>query len=109
MSSDSTADLASAAAAHLDRLIAFDTTSRDSNLALIAYVEAFLSEHGVTSRRVSNPEGTKANLYATIGPNVRGGVVLSGHTDVVPVDGQNWASDPFALTRRGARLYGRGT
>jgi len=109
MSSDSPADLAAAAAAHLDRLISFDTTSRDSNLALIAYVEAFLSAHGVTSRRVSNPEATKANLYATIGPSVPGGVVLSGHTDVVPVDGQNWTSDPFVLTRRGGRLYGRGT
>ena len=109
MTSDSAADLVASAAAHLDRLIAFDTTSRDSNLALIRYVEAFLGEHNVASRRVSNAEGTKANLYATIGPNVPGGVVLSGHTDVVPVDGQSWASDPFALTRRGGRLYGRGT
>jgi acetylornithine deacetylase len=102
-------ELAAAATAHLERLIAFDTTSRDSNLALIGYVEAFLGERGIASRRVANTEGTKANLYATIGPAVAGGVVLSGHTDVVPVDGQNWASDPFTLTRRGARLYGRGT
>ncbi|GAA0299806.1 acetylornithine deacetylase [Sphingomonas oligophenolica] len=109
MSADSSADLAAAATSHLERLIAFDTTSRDSNLALIRYVEAFLGEHGVASRRVSNPEGTKANLYATVGPSVPGGVILSGHTDVVPVDGQHWASDPFALTRRGERLYGRGT
>ena len=109
MSIDSPADLAVAATVHLDRLIAFDTTSRDSNLALIGYVETFLCEHGVASRRVSNAEGTKANLYATVGPSVPGGVVLSGHTDVVPVDGQDWASDPFALTRRGARFYGRGT
>jgi acetylornithine deacetylase len=109
MTSDSTADLVASATTHLDRLIAFDTTSRDSNLALIRYVEAFLGEHGIASRRVSNAEGTKANLYATIGPDVSGGVVLSGHTDVVPVDGQSWASDPFALTRRGGRLYGRGT
>jgi acetylornithine deacetylase len=101
--------MTAAAMAHLERLIAFDTTSRDSNLALIGYVEAFLGEHGVASRRVANAEGTKANLYATIGPAVAGGVVLSGHTDVVPVDGQGWASDPFTLTRRGDRLYGRGT
>ena len=109
MGIDSPADLTAAAMAHLERLIAFDTTSRDSNLALIGYVEAFLGEHGVASRRVGNAEGTKANLYATIGPAVAGGVVLSGHTDVVPVDGQGWASDPFCLTRRGDRLYGRGT
>ena len=109
MGIDSPADLTAAAMAHLERLIAFDTTSRDSNLALIGYVEAFLGEHGNTSRRVVNAEGTKANLYATIGPAVAGGVVLSGHTDVVPVDGQSWASDPFTLTRRGDRLFGRGT
>ena len=109
MGIESPVELAAAATAHLERLIAFDTTSRDSNLALIGYVEAFLGERGIASRRVANIEGTKANLYATIGPAVAGGVVLSGHTDVVPVDGQNWASDPFTLTRRGARLYGRGT
>jgi len=97
------------ALAILERLVAFDTTSRDSNLALIAHVEDLLAPLGVTGRRVANPEGTKANFYATIGPAVAGGVVLSGHTDVVPVDGQNWTSDPFTLTERGARLYGRGT
>ncbi len=102
-------DLRAGALIHLDALIGFDTTSRDSNLALIGYVEAFLAGHGVASRRVANPEGTKANLYATVGPSVPGGVVLSGHTDVVPVDGQAWSSDPFTLTRRGERLYGRGT
>ncbi|MDO7841202.1 acetylornithine deacetylase [Sphingomonas immobilis] len=99
----------SAALAHLERLIAFDTTSRDSNLALIGYVEDFLGQYGVASRRVVNEDGRKANLYATVGPAVAGGVVLSGHTDVVPVDGQDWASDPFTLTRRGERYYGRGT
>jgi len=97
------------ALAILARLIAFDTTSRDSNLALIDYVEALLAPLGVTATRVSNPEGTKANLYATLGPQVEGGVVLSGHTDVVPVDGQPWTSDPFTLTERDGRLYGRGT
>lgn len=102
-------DLQTAALTHLEALIGFDTTSRDSNLRLIEYVEAFLGGFGLASRRVANADGSKANLYATIGPAVPGGVVLSGHTDVVPVDGQAWSSDPFALTRRGARLYGRGT
>lgn len=102
-------DLQTAALTHLEALIGFDTTSRDSNLRLIAYVEAYLGGLGVSSRRVANADGSKANLYATIGPAVPGGVVLSGHTDVVPVDGQAWSSDPFVLTRRGGRLYGRGT
>jgi acetylornithine deacetylase len=93
----------------LTRLIAFDTTSRNSNLELIAWVEDFLRRRGVTSRRVANADGTKANLYATIGPDVAGGVVLSGHTDVVPVDGQPWTSDPWVLSERGGKLYGRGT
>ena len=93
----------------LKRLVAFDTTSRGSNLALIAYVEGLLAEIGVTGRRVPNAEGSKTNLFATLGPNIEGGIVLSGHTDVVPVDGQFWSSDPWTLTRRGERLYGRGT
>lgn len=105
----SSADLATRATDHLARLIAFDTTSRGSNLALIGYVEEFLAGLGVASHRVGNADGSKANLYATLGPSVPGGIVLSGHTDVVPVDGQDWASDPFTLTRRGERLYGRGT
>ncbi|OYY68211.1 acetylornithine deacetylase [Sphingomonas sp. 28-63-12] len=103
------ADLSTRAAPILERLIAFDTTSRESNLALIGYVEDMLAGFGVASHRVSNDEGTKANLYATLGPAVPGGVVLSGHTDVVPVDGQAWSSDPWTLTQRGDRLYGRGT
>jgi|CXWL01.1.fsa_nt_gi acetylornithine deacetylase len=93
----------------LARLIAFDTTSRHSNLDLIAWVEAFLAERGIASRRVANADGGKANLYAVIGPAVEGGVVLSGHTDVVPVDGQPWTSDPWTLTERDGKLYGRGT
>jgi acetylornithine deacetylase len=93
----------------LTRLIAFDTTSRNSNLELIAWVEDFLRQRGIASRRVANADGTKANLYATIGPDVAGGVVLSGHTDVVPVDDQPWTSDPWVLTERGGKLYGRGT
>lgn len=93
----------------LTRLIAFDTTSRNSNLELIAWVEAFLGQRGIASRRVANADGTKANLYAVIGPDVAGGVVLSGHTDVVPVDDQPWTSDPWVLSERGGKLYGRGT
>ena len=92
----------------LDRLIAFDTTSRNSNLALIEWVEAFLAERGIASHRVANTDGSKANLYALIGPAVEGGVVLSGHTDVVPVDGQPWSSDPWVVSERGGKLYGRG-
>jgi acetylornithine deacetylase len=93
----------------LARLVSFDTTSRGSNLALIEWVEAYLSNLGVASRRAPNADGTKSNLMASIGPAVEGGIVLSGHTDVVPVDGQPWTSDPWVLTERDGRLYGRGT
>ncbi len=93
----------------LAQLVAFDTTSRGSNLPLIEYVEAELAALGVAGRRVPNSDGSKSNLFASIGPMVEGGIVLSGHTDVVPVDGQPWTSDPFVLTRKGERLYGRGT
>jgi acetylornithine deacetylase len=102
-------DLYSAARDILATLIAFDTTSRGSNLELIAWVEAYLDRHGARHRRVPNEDGTKTNLLASIGPDIEGGVVLSGHTDVVPVDGQPWSSDPFTLTERDGRLYGRGT
>jgi acetylornithine deacetylase len=104
-----TADLTPAALDLLGKLVAFDTTSRGSNLALIEWVEAYLDGHGVSHRRVPNADGTKANLLATVGPAVEGGVVLSGHTDVVPVDGQPWTSDPFTTVERGGRIYGRGT
>jgi acetylornithine deacetylase len=93
----------------LATLIGFDTTSRLSNLALIEWVEAYLDRHGVPHRRVPNAEGTKSNLLATIGPAIEGGAVLSGHTDVVPVDGQAWTSDPFTVVELDGRLYGRGT
>ncbi|QQS15166.1 MAG: acetylornithine deacetylase [Rhodospirillales bacterium] len=93
----------------LRRLVAFDTTSRESNLALIDYVRGYLKGHGVDSTLVPNAEGTKANLYATVGPMVEGGVVLSGHTDVVPVDGQPWDTDPWTLTAKGDKLHARGT
>tara|TARA_R110000868_G_scaffold190217_1_gene433824 strand:- start:4226 stop:5395 length:1170 start_codon:yes stop_codon:yes gene_type:complete len=93
-----------------EKLIAFDTTSRNSNLELIAFVEAYLAGHGIASQRVENDDKTKSNLFATIGPKDRaGGIVLSGHTDVVPVDGQDWSSDPFSVVERDGFLFGRGT
>lgn len=100
------------AIAILADLVAFDTTSRNSNLELVAWVEAFLDRLGVEHERFPSPDGTKANLFATIrGANgaTGRGLILSGHTDVVPVDGQIWDSDPFRLERRDGRLYGRGT
>jgi acetylornithine deacetylase len=93
----------------LARLIAFDTTSRDGNLPLIDFVEAYLADWGIKSLRVDFEAGKKTNLYATIGPLDQGGIVLSGHTDVVPVDGQNWTTNPFELTEKDGLLYGRGT
>lgn len=93
----------------LARLVAFDTTSHKSNLAIVAFIEDYLLQHGVISTRVATADGLKASLYATIGPPDRGGVALSGHTDVVPVDGQAWDSDPFSVRAGDGRLYGRGT
>ena len=101
MISDNTIEL-------LGRLIAFDTTSRNSNLPLIEHVEGYLDSLGIPHERAAGAHGDKSNLFATIGPADRPGIVLSGHTDVVPVDGQRWSSDPFSLTRRDGRLYGRG-
>ncbi|KAA0679960.1 acetylornithine deacetylase [Roseomonas genomospecies 6] len=91
------------------RLVGFDTVSRRSNMALIDWVRDYLAGYGVESRIVPGPDGAKANLFATIGPMTEGGVVLSAHTDVVPVDGQPWDTDPFTLVERDGRLYGRGT
>lgn len=96
------------ASAILEKLVGFDTESTRSNLALIDYVESLLRAHGVPTMRVPNAKGDKAALHALIGPAVDGGVVLSGHTDCVPVEGQAWSSDPFTLRRDGGRLYGRG-
>ena len=93
----------------LARLVGFATVSRDSNLELIGFIRDYLASHGVHSELIYNPERTKANLFASIGPEDRGGVVLSGHTDVVPVDGQAWSVEPFVLSEREGRLYGRGT
>lgn len=92
----------------ISRLVAFDTTSSKSNLALIEDVEAYLHGLGVETFRVENDDSTKTNLYAVVGPRVEGGVVLSGHTDVVPVDGQDWSSDPWTVAEREGKLYGRG-
>ena len=93
----------------IEKLISFDTTSRESNLDLIAYVQDYLSSLNIDSTLVHNEEGTKANLYATLGDQGKPGVMLSGHTDVVPVDGQDWDTDPFRVTQKDSRLYGRGT
>lgn len=94
---------------YLERLVAFPTVSRDSNLDLIGYVRAELASFGVASELVPSADGRKANLFATIGPKESAGIVLSGHTDVVPCEGQAWSSDPFTLRRADGRLYGRGT
>jgi acetylornithine deacetylase len=93
----------------LQSLIGFATVSRDPNRELLAYVEEWLSRHGVKSEILWNEDGRKGNLWATIGPADRPGAILSGHTDVVPVDGQAWSSDPFVLRRAQDRVYGRGT
>jgi len=93
-------------------LVGFDTTSRESNLALIEWVRAYLESHGIASTLTFDDGGAKANLFATLpatdGNTTHGGTVLSGHTDVVPVDGQSWDTDPFTATQIGDRLYGRG-
>ncbi|GLK68933.1 acetylornithine deacetylase [Hansschlegelia plantiphila] len=93
----------------LDRLIAFPTVSRDSNLGLIGFVRELLSPLGARLSLTHDDAGGKANLHAVIGPAGPGGVMLSGHTDVVPVEGQAWTTDPFRLTPRDDRLLGRGT
>lgn len=97
------------ARAILERLIAFDTVSHRPNRALMDWVAGLLAEAGVAAVLIPDAGGGKANLYATVGPADVGGVMLSGHTDVVPVDGQAWTYPPFALTEDQGRLYGRGT
>ncbi len=92
----------------LAKLVSFPTVSRDSNLALIEFARDYLAGHGVSAEIVPSEDGRKANLFAQIGPNEPGGVVLSGHTDVVPVDGQSWSTDPFTLVEKDEKLYGRG-
>jgi acetylornithine deacetylase len=97
------------AQAMLAELVRFDTTSRDGNIPLIEFIESYLGSWDIPHFRVDYEAGKKTNLFATIGPDIAGGIVLSGHTDVVPVDGQTWASNPFELSERDGRLYGRGT
>ena len=96
------------AKALLERLIAFESVSDASNLAIVEFVEDYLGRCGLKSRRAPNAAGDKAAILATIGPRVDGGIVLSGHTDVVPVEGQPWSSPPFAMREAAGRLYGRG-
>lgn len=93
----------------LEKLVGFPTVSSSSNLPLIDFAETYLTDHGAVCRRVYDPTGLKANLYAMIGPEVEGGVVLSGHTDVVPVEGQDWDTDPFTVVEKEGKLFGRGT
>lgn len=92
----------------LDRLVSFDTTSRNSNLALIEFVREHLDAHGIPYRMSHDQSGDKANIHAIIGPPGPGGVALSGHVDTVPVDGQTWSGDPFTLRRQDGRLFARG-
>lgn len=92
----------------IEKFIGFDTTSRDSNLPLIAFVRDYLRTLGVESVLTYDDERGKANLFATFGPSDGGGIVLSGHTDIVPVDDQEWLSDPFKLTQRDGKIFGRG-
>ncbi len=93
----------------LTALVGFDTVSRNSNLDLIAWVERYLDRHGVKHERIYDETGKKSNLWATLGPADVPGYILSGHTDVVPVDDQNWTDSPFKLTERDGKLYGRGS
>ena len=93
----------------LERLVSIPTVSRDSNLPLIDFVADYLSSHGIESHKTFDDTGAKASLHALIGPSVEGGVILSGHTDVVPTDGQDWTTDPFTVVERDGKLFGRGT
>src|SRR5215217_5158981 len=92
----------------LARLVSFDTTSRNSNLPLVAFVRDWLDQHGVFYRISGELDGQKANIHAIIGPRQAGGIALSGHVDTVPVDGQAWSGDPFTLRRQEGKLYARG-
>lgn len=107
--SDSSSTLPHELRAILEQLLSLDTTSRESNLALIDVISHYLDDLGIQSTLVFNQEKTKANLYARLGPSGDGGVMLSGHTDVVPVDGQNWTHPPFQLTELDDKCYGRGS
>jgi acetylornithine deacetylase len=107
--SQSAAPLSPESRAMIERLIAFNTVSRDSNMGLIEWVRDYLHGHGAKTRLTHDATGKKANLFATLGESGKPGLILSGHTDVVPVDGQNWDSDPFVATERDGKLYARGS
>ena len=93
----------------LEKLVSFDTVSRNSNLPIIEFIKEYLTSYGISCELVYNNEKTKSNLFANVGPNEPGGVILSGHTDVVPIDGQNWQTDPFKITEKNGKIFGRGT
>ncbi|MEM1199274.1 MAG: acetylornithine deacetylase [Pseudomonadota bacterium] len=93
----------------LERLVSFDSISGKPTHGIVGYIQDYLSSQGVESTLSYDDAGERANVFATIGPEIDGGVVLNGHTDVVPVEGQNWRSDPFTLTRDGTKLHGRGS
>jgi acetylornithine deacetylase len=93
----------------LAKLVSYDTTSRNSNLELLDFVEEYLASHGLSGWRVYDDTRQKADLYVSAGPDEDGGICLSGHVDVVPVDGQDWSTDPFSLTEKDGKLYGRGS
>ena len=93
----------------MTKLISFPTISRDTNLPLVDWVEDYLVSHGITAHRYYHPDQPKAALFAHVGPEVEGAVVLSGHTDVVPVDGQPWDTDPFDVVEKEGKYFGRGT
>jgi acetylornithine deacetylase len=94
----------------LDTLVSFPTVSHDTNIPLVDWVEGYLSDLGIQSHRLVKPdEPTKHAIFCSVGPDVPGGVVLSGHTDVVPIEGQDWTSDPWTVTERDGKLFGRGT
>src|SRR5271170_6875577 len=93
----------------LEMLVSFDSVSRNSNLPVIDFIGDYLAGCNIPSARIPSPDGKKSNLLARIGPDAADGIVLSGHSDVVPVDGQSWDSDPFKVVERGGKLYGRGT
>ncbi|MDE1969497.1 MAG: M20/M25/M40 family metallo-hydrolase, partial [Alphaproteobacteria bacterium] len=95
--------------AMIRKLVGFDTTSRESNLALIEFARDWLDGFGIKSELVFDATRRKANLFATIGPENKPGILLSGHSDVVPVDGQDWHSEPFTAIEKDDRLYARGS
>src|SRR6218665_235572 len=97
------------ALAMIRQLVEMPTVSRDSNLDLIHWIRDHLKSLGVDATLVHDATGKKANLYATLGPQDKPGIVLSGHTDVVPIDGQEWDTDPFRITEKDGKLFGRGT